>query len=162
MQLNSTTDYSIRIMLYLALRQAIVNTTEISEAMIVPLNNCRKIMQYLKKAKLIQPHPGVDGGYTLNKPATEITLGEILWAIGEKPVLNRCLDQDHFCNRNAVETCLVRKVYEDIQFHIDRGFSTTLQMLVDENNGQGGERKSGSLSNPLLCMTGVKMPSEKI
>lgn len=130
MQLNISTDYAIRAMLFLALSNGRANATEISEAMGVPVNTCKRNLHLLKNAGLLMPFAGVSGGYALAKKPDEICLADILRAVGEKLELNRCLESDCFCNRGATETCPVHKVYSQAQLSLNAAFNTTLLELM--------------------------------
>lgn len=131
MQLNISTDYAIRAMLYLAILGGKATASEIATAMCIPLNTCKKNLQLLKNAKLITPFPGTSGGYTLAKSPADICLADILRATGEKLEINRCLEPDCFCNRAAVGTCPVHKVYARAQSSLNAAFGTTLQELMN-------------------------------
>ena len=130
MQLNISTDYAIRTMLFIAQSRHNVSATEIAAAMCVPVYTCKKNLQQLKDAALVASTFGTHGGYTLAKAAHEISMRDILAAVGEETVMNRCLKADCFCNRNAVADCPVHKVYADAQAALDKAFSTTLQDLL--------------------------------
>ncbi|MEG0391823.1 MAG: Rrf2 family transcriptional regulator [Anaerovoracaceae bacterium] len=131
MQFNITTDYAIRTMLYIGDSKDRVIAEDISKNMVIPLNNVRKILQAMKRAELVEPLQGHGGGYILSRPLSEITLGEVVDAIGEKRVINRCLESDCFCSRGAVETCKVRLLYGKIQDTMDEVFSITLDNLME-------------------------------
>ena len=133
MQLNISSDYAIRAMLFLAISQSRANAAEISKAMNIPVNTCKRNLQYLKNAELVTPFPGVAGGYALAKRPDEIHLSDILQAVGEKLELNRCLEADCFCNRDAAKTCPVHKVYSQAQESLNAAFNTTLLELMAMN-----------------------------
>ncbi len=139
MQLNISSDYAIRAMLYLATLNGKATAAEISAAMQIPLNTCRKNLQLLKNAGLIIPYAGTTGGYALAKKPSDITLAHILRATGEKLEINRCLEPDCFCNRKAAATCPVHKVYERAQSSLNSAFDTTLQELI-QCPAKNGER----------------------
>ncbi len=130
MQLNISTDYAIRTVLFLAQHPGIASAPDISEAMNIPLNTCKKNLQLLKNAGLIASHSGINGGYFLGKSASDIRIFDILNAVGEKFELNRCLEEDCFCNRGATANCAVRAVYSKAQAALNEAFSTTIQQLV--------------------------------
>lgn len=130
MQLNISTDYAIRIMLMLVDREDPVTARQMSEDMKIPINTCKKNLQLLKNAGLVKSSAGVNGGYFLGKDPADVTIGDIGKAMGENLVLNRCLEPDCFCNREAVEDCPVRKVHEGAQKAFDMAFGTTLRQLI--------------------------------
>ena len=51
--------------------------------------------------------------------------------MGEKLEVNRCVEDDAFCNRFATETCPVRRVDVGLQQALDTALSTTLRQLLD-------------------------------
>ncbi|MGI6257477.1 MAG: RrF2 family transcriptional regulator [Anaerovoracaceae bacterium] len=137
MQLNISTDYAIRIMLMLVDKEDPVNARQISEDMKVPINTCKKNLQLLKNAGLVKSNAGVAGGYFLGRDPDKITIRDIGEAMGENLILNRCLEPDCFCNRDAVEACTVRKIHAEAQKAFDKAFGTTLRQLAYcEDEGQ--------------------------
>ena len=84
MQLKITTDYAIRMILYLAQNESvIVSATEIAQAMKIPHSYLIQIGAVLKKSGLIQAHSGRLGGYSLAEPSDSITLYDI---VAEHPI----------------------------------------------------------------------------
>lgn len=119
MQLNITTDYAIRTILFLCQCDEIVTSGEISSNMQIPHNYLAKILKKLKKAELIRSIPGSQGGYMLVKDPEQITLGEIISTTETTTKINRCLETDGYCSRNATSTCMIRKYYQVLQNEID-------------------------------------------
>ena len=79
MQLKITTDYAIRMILYLAQNESvIVSATDIAQAMKIPHSYLIQIGAVLKKSGLIQAHSGRLGGYSLAEPSDSITLYDIV------------------------------------------------------------------------------------
>lgn len=115
MQLNITTDYSIRIILYLAIKKTIVSSREISTVMGITKSYVLKISRTLSEHGLIKKTVGADGGLELNKPSSEITLFEIIDIMEPTTKINRCLEEDRYCSRFATEDCPVRNVYVGMQ-----------------------------------------------
>ena len=111
MQLNITTDYAIRAVLYLALRQELVTAGEISAAMGIPKSYILKITQKLVQAGSFTRTVGKLGGFMLAKNAEEITLYEIINLMEPTSKINRCLEEDRYCSRFAADNCPVRNFY---------------------------------------------------
>lgn len=131
MQLNMTTDYAIRALLQLAKSNNTLSTTKIAEEMKIPGNYLPSIIQKLREAGLVSVKRGAKGGSTLAKPASEITLFEIINAMETTTRLNKCLEDDEFCNRDATDYCKVHKVYEHMQSLLDSCMqSVTLADLI--------------------------------
>lgn len=130
MQLNISTDYAIRAMLFLASTHHRANAAEIAGTMEIPLNTCKKNLQLLKNAGLLSTFAGMQGGYVLSKNASEIKIKDILDAVGEKTNINRCLDDEKLCNRKAASNCGVRSIYVKIQNSLDEIFMLSLSELA--------------------------------
>ena len=78
MQLNQSTDYAIRIILYLAKTARTVPSSKLSAAIGVSPRYLLQIGAKLRDANLITVSYGTAGGYTLAKRPEEISLFEII------------------------------------------------------------------------------------
>lgn len=119
MQLNITTDYAIRTVLYLAIKKEVVTSKEIAEAMGIPLYYQFKITAKLAKEGIVQCYKGVNGGFALLKSPHEITLYDIVIAVEPTMRINRCLEDDEYCSRFATKDCPVRNFYVSTQREIE-------------------------------------------
>lgn len=72
MQLKITTDYAVRLVLYLAMRRRITTSHDISEALNIPQSMVLKIGRKLSDAGIVNISTGVQGGFSLQKKDTEI------------------------------------------------------------------------------------------
>lgn len=115
MQINITTDYAIRIVFFLAIKQSKITSKELSENLGIPQNYLLKISRELSKAKIIKKLVGINGGFVLNRSIEDITLFEIINLMEPTTKLNRCLEEDEYCSRYATKDCPVRKVYIKMQ-----------------------------------------------
>ncbi len=68
----------------------LVSTAQLAEVTHVPMNYLAKVLQLLAKAELITGRRGVGGGYRLNRPATEITMLDVINAIDPICRINEC------------------------------------------------------------------------
>lgn len=134
MQLNLTTDYAIRIVLYLAMKGGIASSIEISKKMEIPQNAVLKIMRQLNSVGFTKTHIGIQGGYSLAKPAANITLLSIINTMESTTKINRCLEEDRFCSRFATENCPVRNFYCSLQRELEEKLSSiTVQTLLSDS-----------------------------
>ena len=115
MQLNITTDYAIRTVLFLAIKKDVVSSSEISAAMKIPQNYILVLTKRLREAGIIDTIRGSNGGFVLKKEPWDISIHDIIQAMEGTTKINRCLEEDHYCSRHAVDTCPVRKNYEKFQ-----------------------------------------------
>ncbi len=134
MQLNITTDYAIRSMLYLTIVGRQASSSEISEAMCVPENYLYSVMGKLKKAELVKATRGVNGGWTLVGEPSEVTLLDVISVMEGTIKINRCLSDAEGCNRRATDTCQVHEFYLEIQEQLERYFGgVTLENLKNRD-----------------------------
>lgn len=79
MHLTYRTDYSIRVLLYLALYpDRLVTTKEISDVYGISKNHLVRVVLHLNKCNFIENHPGRTGGIKLARPADSFTIGEVV------------------------------------------------------------------------------------
>ena len=91
MQLNAASDYALKAMVYLANRDGVTNTSEISQEMKIPTAFLYNILGKLRKAGLIEASRGVKGGWKLLREPGEITLYDILSTSEVTLLINRTL-----------------------------------------------------------------------
>ena len=115
MQLNITTDYAIRIVYYLALKEKTITASELASVLKIPVNYISKITKKLKAAEIVQACEGIKGGYALMKKPEMISLFDIVSSMEVTMKINRCLEPDGFCSRNATDYCNVHKALLNVQ-----------------------------------------------
>ena len=115
MQLNITTDYAIRIVYYLALKEETITASELASVLKIPVNYISKITKKLKAAEIVQACEGIKGGYALMKKPGMISLFDIVSSMEVTMKINRCLEPDGFCSRNATDYCNVHKALLNVQ-----------------------------------------------
>jgi len=83
MQLTSFTDYALRTLTYLASlpNGELTSISEVTELFGVSRNHMVKVINRLGQFNYIHTIRGKKGGIRLNKPATEITVGEVIRAL---------------------------------------------------------------------------------
>ena len=115
MKLTRGTDYGILGILYLAIQpfEKLILLHEIAESQDIPESYLAKIFQDLSKGGLVRSRRGAKGGFTLARPASEITLRQVIEALQGPISLNRCLDIRDECPR--LESCSVAPVLREAQ-----------------------------------------------
>jgi Rrf2 family protein len=82
MHVTARVDYAMQAMLALAhSAPEPVATTELADALDISYSYLLAVIGELRRAKLVRLLRGPDGGVVLAKPATDITLDQIIWAI---------------------------------------------------------------------------------
>ena len=115
MQLKITTDYAVRIVYYLASHREIVTAAELSGVLKIPESYVPKITKKLKDANIITACEGIKGGYLLCRNPEDISLFDIISSTEVTMKVNRCLEEDGFCSRNATDYCSVHKAFLKVQ-----------------------------------------------
>lgn len=91
LKLTRRTEYGLIALVHLAGREgAVVSSTEIGERYPVPKRLLAEALKALQHAGLLSSTRGAHGGYTLARPADEITLGEVVTALEGRPTLTSC------------------------------------------------------------------------
>ncbi|MHA7814484.1 MAG: RrF2 family transcriptional regulator [Phycisphaerales bacterium] len=89
--LSQTTEYALRAMSCLAyMPDGLVSTAQLAEVTHVPMNYLAKVLQSLAKADLITGRRGVGGGYRLARPASEISMLDVINAIDPIERIREC------------------------------------------------------------------------
>lgn len=115
MKLTRGGEYGIRGVLYLAQQNdgKVSMLSAIAKAQDVPPRFLAKIFQALAKGGVVKSHRGAKGGFSLARPASEITIKDVIEAI-EGPIhLNVCLIGEGECVRDKI--CPVHAIWEEAQ-----------------------------------------------
>jgi len=129
--IRRNTDYAIRAMIHLGRSYKVkaVTAKEISKEQDISYDLTCKLLQKLKKSKLLTSSMGPSGGYSLAKGAGSISLLMIVETIQGRVCMNRCLIDTRFCPRK--KGCPVSKTLGKIQKELENSLSkTTLKELV--------------------------------
>ena len=114
MRIANSTEYAIHGLMYIASVQQDGRTVllrEAADAIAVPESYLRKVFQALTRRGIVISQRGAKGGYTLARPADEITLRHVVEAI-DGPLLGySCLRERRQCA--SAPSCLVRKTFKD-------------------------------------------------
>ncbi|MEV8505874.1 Rrf2 family transcriptional regulator [Actinoplanes sp. NPDC051475] len=83
MYVSARTDYAVRAMLAIAADHPhLVKAAGLAAAQDIPLSFLQGILLDLRRNGLLHSHRGVDGGYALARPAEDITVGDVVRAVG--------------------------------------------------------------------------------
>jgi Rrf2 family nitric oxide-sensitive transcriptional repressor len=129
MKLNTTSQYAIRIMEFIAKdTTALYNAKTISDELTIPYKYLTKIMTLLISADLIKSIRGREGGYSMIKEASTIKIIDILEAVKESINAKNCLLGIGLCNSS--KKCSLHDAWEKPKQEITNMFrGTTLDEL---------------------------------
>jgi FeS assembly SUF system regulator len=92
-RLNRLTDYGVVVLTQMSRDPNDLRTApQISQGTGVPLPTVAKLLNALAHEDLIQSHRGAAGGYTLKRPAEEISVAEIIQALEGPIALTACVE----------------------------------------------------------------------
>ena len=132
MQLTNSTDYAIRVVVFLASEGRLASSSEIAEKMGIPVSYLRMIAAPLRETGIIASHKGSLGGYGLAAPPESISLLDIIRITEGTTKINRCLEHDRYCSRFATESCPVRACYVEMQESIEAALAAmTIDKVVE-------------------------------
>ena len=121
MKINNETDYAFRIMRTLAKNDSITDAKTVSDVTGLPQRFTLKIFGKLVSGGLVVSKKGANGGYALSRPASEITLLNILEVIEGPIVISKCLSEDFVCRHDGVSEncdCFFNRVFDEINITI--------------------------------------------
>ena len=135
MKLSAQEEYGLRCLLRLGGRGdgGSLTIPEISRAEGISREYVAKLMRILRRGGLVTSERGAAGGYTLSRPADQITVGEALLPLGGR------LFEPDFCERHSgVESlcthsidCSLRSLWRALQTAVDQVLTrTTLKDLL--------------------------------
>lgn len=111
MHINLESDYAVRIVHCLAGSGQRMDAQSLAEQAGVSPRFTLKIMRKLGAAEIVRSFKGAHGGYTLARPAGEITLRQVIEAVEGPYRFSRCLDEDFGCSRSSAHPCPFRSIY---------------------------------------------------
>lgn len=112
MRITHEADYAIRVVYCLAEADEKVSSKDIAEQSGITLWFALKILRKLIFAGIVKSYKGAAGGYELNRPPSEISLGEVVECIDGPILITHCLSQDFDCSRvERKSDCNFRKVF---------------------------------------------------
>ncbi|MEV0729806.1 Rrf2 family transcriptional regulator [Polymorphospora sp. NPDC050346] len=83
MHVSARSDYALRAMLSVAAApEHLAKAADLAADQAIPLSFLQGILLDLRRAGLLHSQRGVDGGYTLARPSTAISVGDVLRAVG--------------------------------------------------------------------------------
>lgn len=160
MRLSLQTDYSLRTLMFLAVRSDRQTVAGVAQFFQISQAHVGKVVNQLARLGFIRSIRGVGGGLELARDASEITIGEVIRAI-EGPVhLLECIGIQDVCV--IQRHCKLRGVLdraERIQF--DYLNSVRLSDVVPfEKTAEKGNGRAGSTNSPIVS-SGSKWPGKR-
>ena len=111
-----------------------ISLTDISLRQNISLAYLEQIFLQLKNNRLVKSSRGAKGGYTLEKPASEIKLSNIIYAVDEEvKTLNCKKNSKRGCNHKSVK-CITHNLWDQLDQHINGFFEGVKLQDLTKNN----------------------------
>lgn len=131
MKLSRESEYGIRGLIHLAQQPSgtVMQLSAIAESQDLPQSFLAKIFQKFTQYGLLRSFRGATRGYTLGRPADDITLKEVLEAVEGPGLFERCIFWSHRCAED--HPCVLHDGWKQIRPKLTAMLEvTTLQDLV--------------------------------
>jgi Rrf2 family transcriptional regulator, iron-sulfur cluster assembly transcription factor len=131
MRLSTKGRYSVTAMLDLAIhdRAGPVTLADISQCQGISLSYLEQLFARLRKSGLVKGVRGPGGGYRLSRPATQISIGDIIRAVDESVDVTRCEGRGDCLNGEA---CLTHELWTELSHRLYQFLDgITLSQFVD-------------------------------
>ena len=119
LRLSKKSDYALIAMKHLAMRPdggASSSAREISESYDIPLELLAKVLQRLVRSRLLVSVQGTRGGYRLARPASAISVADVIQAVDGPVTVTACSEDDHNCDQYT--KCSIRDPLWKIKYRI--------------------------------------------
>jgi Rrf2 family iron-sulfur cluster assembly transcriptional regulator len=136
MKITTKGRYGVRAVIYLAssyYNRPISIKTIAAQEKISP-EFLEQIFFKLKKAGIINSVRGPGGGFVLSKKTSEISIKDILDAVGESTFPVPCTDKDYTCDNSS--ECVANSIWKDFSGMIEEFLSSTTIKTILEKNGK--------------------------
>ena len=146
MKLSTQEEYGLRCLIQIAINERntgnSITISEISQAEGLSTANVGKLVRLLRLGNFIESVRGQAGGYKLARPAVEVSIADVLSALGGRLFdPDFCEDhagQEEFCTHTV--NCSVRSLWNAIQFVVDQMLDRiTLQDLLGDEDALKSE-----------------------
>lgn len=118
MFVSKSLDYAFRALTCLCQRQERIGVKELARETAIPESYCSKILRQLVKARIVSSESGPKGGYSLVRPAQEITVAEVYNAVEGTFQVVSCSDGSHDCTQ--VDNCSQMPMWNKLESQIIR------------------------------------------
>ncbi len=138
LRINRQTDYAVRVILSLAKRVdgTRLSTAEIQREMLIPPALMVRIVALLARHGLVNTYSGREGGLTLPRPASLISLRDVVEAFEGPILLSACLQVKGEDDCPFLSNCPVRSKWGRVQVAMMREMaSITFEDLAEEAAG---------------------------
>ena len=141
MHFKASVEYGMRAVLYLAEKGSVCSSREVADEMSIPRDYLIQLAQLLRNAGIVHARPGKNGGYSLAKDASEISMLDIFNALqNDRPRSERKEAEDASDLLQDI-TAACSAVEREMEEYMS---SITLQNMIERIHGKESDTASGS------------------
>lgn len=124
MKLSLFTDYSLRVLMFAALKGETFSLSEVAEAYDISRHHLVKVVNYLAKLGYLETRRGRGGGIALGMQPEDIRIGMVVRRTEDTPFIVECFDKQHntcpingSCRLKGALAQAVNAFYETLDRH---------------------------------------------
>ncbi|WP_294165563.1 Rrf2 family transcriptional regulator [uncultured Senegalimassilia sp.] len=141
MHFKASVEYGMRAVLYLAEKGSICSSREVADEMSIPRDYLIQLAQLLRNAGIIHARPGKNGGYSLAKDASEISMLDIFNALQNDRLRSERKEAEDANDLLQDITAACSAVEREMEEYMS---SITLQNMIERIHGKESDTASGS------------------
>lgn len=141
MHFKASVEYGMRAVLYLAEKGSICSSREVADEMSIPRDYLIQLAQLLRNAGIIHARPGKNGGYSLAKDASEISMLDIFNALQNDRLRSERKEAEDASDLLQDITTACSAVEREMEEYMS---SITLQNMIERIHGKESDTASGS------------------
>lgn len=141
MHFKASVEYGMRAVLYLAEKGSICSSREVADEMSIPRDYLIQLAQLLRNAGIIHARPGKNGGYSLAKDASEISMLDIFNALQNDRLRSERKEAEDASDLLQDITAACSAVEREMEEYMS---SITLQNMIERIHGKESDTASGS------------------
>ena len=137
LKLNKKVEYGLMAVQHMAAKgQDVVSAKDVAEQFGISQALVAKVLQLLVRGDVVTSFHGANGGYTLARDASNISIADVIYAIeGRQGALVECQDHDGTEDCSVHENCTIRQPLSILQERINSTFATmTVAELADQRH----------------------------
>ncbi|WP_281625212.1 RrF2 family transcriptional regulator [Senegalimassilia anaerobia] len=141
MYFKASVEYGMRAVLYLAEKGSICSSREVADEMSIPRDYLIQLAQLLRNAGIVHARPGKNGGYSLAKDASEISMLDIFNALQNDRLRAERKEAEDASDLLQDITAACSAVEREMEEYMS---SITLQNMIERIHGKESDTASGS------------------
>lgn len=141
MHFKASVEYGMRAVLYLAEKGSICSSREVADEMSIPRDYLIQLAQLLRNTGIVHARPGKNGGYSLAKDASEISMLDIFNALQNDRLRAERKEAEDASDLLQDITAACSAVEREMEEYMS---SITLQNMIERIHGKESDTASGS------------------